>query len=91
MDMTSYRITAQGPDGTVHEVKVEALDLPAAFRVAAGWAVAEQPAAEILIGPIEDGYWTWVCSRCHAEGPPRSSEAAAHKDAGLFHRYCTTG
>ena len=88
--MTSYRITAQAADGAVHEVKVEARTLQAAFKTAAAWAVEhlEPPEDRILVGPIEDGFWTWVCSRCRAEGPPRPSEAAARKDAAEFHRYC---
>jgi hypothetical protein len=87
--MTSYRITAQAPDCAVQEVKVEAPNLASAFRAASAWArVDEEPATTILVGPIEDGQWTWVCSHCQAEGPPQSSEGAAHRDADNFHRHC---
>lgn len=88
--MTSYRITAQTADGPVREVRIEAADLPTAFRAASAWARID-PAAGIVVGPIEDGQWTWMCTRCSAEGPPWTTADAAHEDAHTYHRHCQEG
>lgn len=91
--MTSYRITAQATDGPVHEVRVEAAALAAAFRAAAAWA-REQ--AEPSLPPLEVFYseeigWTWKCNTCGHQGPSLVNDTAAYEDGARYHRYCQEG
>jgi len=88
---SSYRITAQGPDGTVHEVKVAAPDLRAAFITASRWADATaDPGSQVRIIRVDAG-WTWQCPRCAAEGLTYTDPDSAAADAARYHRACQEG